>query len=70
MRKPLRAVVLVVLCAGVVVLTWGACHAAPRLQVDRTVYDAGTVPEGREVTHAFLFRNVGNQDLVIKPKAC
>jgi hypothetical protein len=46
------------------------CHAAPRVQVDTTTFDAGKVPEGTEVTHEFRFRNTGDQVLIIKPRAC
>lgn len=46
------------------------CEAAPRVQVDNAVFDAGRIPEGMEVTHDYLFRNTGDQALTIKPKAC
>lgn len=61
---------LFVLCTTVLFCMDVSCHAAPRVQVDQSVYDAGTVTEGMDVIHEFMFRNTGDKDLVIKPKPC
>lgn len=70
MVKSLRYVGLLILCATVLILMEVSSHAAPRVEVEQTVHDAGTVPEGMDVIHEFLFRNAGDKDLVIKPKPC
>jgi len=58
------------ICLIIVLLGAMPCQAAPRVQVDVSTYDAGKVPDGTDVIHEFQFRNVGDQVLVIKPKAC
>jgi hypothetical protein len=57
-------------CLVVALVTAFPCHAAPRVQVDKTTFDAGKVSEGMEVTHEFRFRNTGDQVLIIRPRAC
>lgn len=39
--------------------------AGPRIAFDETVYDFGKVPFNQKVEHAFTFRNVGAQPLVV-----
>jgi hypothetical protein len=50
--------------------TGSACHAAAKVQVDQAIYDAGPVPEGKDVSHEFVLKNVGDQKLTFKPKPC
>ena len=40
--------------------------AAPKLVFESTNFNFGTVTEGEKVTHSFVFRNAGKQDLVIR----
>ena len=47
-----------------------SCHAAPKVQVDQAVYDAGTLSEGKDMSHEFILKNVGDQKLIFKPKPC
>ncbi|HOS96435.1 MAG TPA: DUF1573 domain-containing protein [Deltaproteobacteria bacterium] len=61
---------MVIMCLVIVLMGVHPCHAAPKVQVDQVVHDAGKVPEGTEVAHEFRFRNTGDQVLVIKPRAC
>jgi hypothetical protein len=70
MVKYLRFTSLFMVCAAAIILVETACHAAPKAQVDQPVHDAGMVTEGMDVTHEFIFKNVGDQDLVVKPKPC
>jgi len=70
MLKSLSVASLIVLCMVFIFISVGACHAAPKVQVDQAMYDAGSVSEGKDASHEFIFRNAGNQDLTIKPKPC
>jgi len=40
--------------------------AAPRVQVPQTTHDFGEVFEDKELTHTFVLKNTGDQDLVIR----
>jgi len=46
------------------------CHAAAKVQVDQAVYEAGTILEGKEVSHEFVLKNIGDLKLTFKPKPC
>jgi len=70
MVKTSRYTGMFILSLTIIVLMELSCHASPRVQVGKTVYDAGTVPEGMDVTHEFMFRNIGDRNLLIKPKPC
>ncbi len=43
----------------------GAADAAPRLVIDKPVYDFGTVEQGTRVEHAFKIRNDGSASLQV-----
>ncbi len=45
-------------------------QASPKVQVDQDVYDAGTLYEGKDLSHEFILKNVGDQKLIFKPKPC
>jgi hypothetical protein len=45
-------------------------HAGPRVVVDQSVYDAGELPQGKPIAHAFILKNAGDADLTIKLKPC
>lgn len=38
---------------------------APKVQIDGSIFDFGSVPEGQKVVHDFQVKNVGNADLKI-----
>lgn len=45
-------------------------HAAPRVVVDKPVFDFGELPQGQKITHAFILKNAGDADLTIHVKPC
>jgi hypothetical protein len=47
-----------------------SCHASPKVQIDQAVYDAGTLFEGKDISHEFVLKNGGDQKLTFKPKPC
>jgi hypothetical protein len=47
-----------------------SCHASPKVQVDQAVYDAGTLSEGKDMSHEFILKNIGDQKLIFKSKPC
>ena len=55
----------VLLAASATLMTIMA-QAAPRIDVDQTVFDFGTVVEGATVTHSFVLMNTGDALLVIQ----
>ena len=70
MGKFLRFAILFVACLTLSLIAEISCHAAAKIQVDQTVYDAGSIPEGKDLSHEFIFKNVGDQKLTFKPKPC
>lgn len=38
----------------------------PIIQFDKTEHDFGIIVQGEKVTHTFTFKNIGNQELIIK----
>ncbi len=55
----------------IISLVWAApIQASPKVQVDQALYDAGTLYEGKDLSHEFILKNVGDQKLVFKPKPC
>jgi len=55
--------IFIVLCSGKV-------FSAPVVVADQTSYDAGQVPEGKEISHEFALKNTGDQILTFKIKPC
>jgi hypothetical protein len=43
----------------------GAFASGPKIQLDEEMFDFGTIKQGEEVTHEFIFNNKGDSDLVI-----
>jgi hypothetical protein len=70
MARPVTFGYACILCLLLLLLGDAACHAAPGVQVDDRVYDAGDVIEGKDAVHEFTLRNTGDQELVIRPKPC
>ncbi len=55
--------VFLLLCSGKV-------FSAPVVVADLTTYDAGQIPEGKELSHEFVLKNTGDQLLIFKIKPC
>ncbi|HNY65970.1 MAG TPA: hypothetical protein PKM41_11075 [Deltaproteobacteria bacterium] len=68
MKKPYLLFGSMVLVA--LVLAAGPALCAPRVVVMSPVYDAGEVPQGKDIAHDFLFKNTGDEPLTIKPRPC
>jgi hypothetical protein len=60
---PPMIVVLLFFCSG-------KALSAPAVVADQTVYDAGLVTEGKEISHDFMLKNTGDQTLTFKIKPC
>lgn len=45
-------------------------HCAPRAFVPSTLYDAGDVPQGKEISNEFSLKNLGEQPLTFKVRPC
>ncbi len=45
---------------------WGLASAAPHLEVPESVYDFGTLDEGKIYTHDFVLKNTGTDTLEIR----
>lgn len=43
---------------------------APRAEPQDPVFDAGELPQGKDLTHEFLLKNVGDEPLVFKARPC
>lgn len=45
-------------------------YCAPRAFVQNPVYDAGDVPQGKEISNEFALKNIGDQPLTFKVRPC
>lgn len=54
------------LVAGIVLLTAFAAHATPKIAADKQIFDFGSIPQGKKLTHAFIIRNAGDAPLTIE----
>ena len=45
-------------------------YCAPRAFIQNTVYDAGDVPQGKEISNEFTLKNTGDQPLTFKVRPC
>ncbi len=43
---------------------------APRAVPQGPVFDAGEIPQGKDLTHEFLLKNAGDEPLVFKARPC
>jgi hypothetical protein len=53
-----------------IVFSAGGLLASPAATVVKTQFDAGTVEQGKVISHAFTFRNTGNEPLTLKVDDC
>lgn len=54
------------LVACIVFMTAFAAHAAPRIATDKPLFDFGSIPQGKKLTHTFVIRNTGDAPLTIE----
>jgi hypothetical protein len=45
-------------------------YCAPKAFFQNTVYDAGEVPQGKEISNEFTLKNIGDQPLTFKVRPC
>jgi hypothetical protein len=45
-------------------------YTAPKVQVDQAVYDAGSVSEGKDISHEFILKNSSDKTISFKIKPC
>jgi len=45
-------------------------YCAPKAFVQNAVYDAGEVPQGKEISNEFALKNIGDQPLTFKVRPC
>lgn len=48
----------------------GNAYCAPKVKVDEPVFDAGEIPQGKQISHEFTIENVGDETLTIMVKPC
>jgi hypothetical protein len=51
-------------------LSPGLALCAPKALVMNPVYDAGDVPQGKEISNEFLLKNAGDEPLTFKVRPC
>lgn len=68
--KNARFMSMLAMVAALFFVGAGESCAAPKILVDQAVFDAGFVPEGRELSHEFVLRNEGDKTLSFKIKPC
>lgn len=54
----------------ILLLYSGISYCAPKVLVQNTVYDAGDVPQGKEISNEFILKNTGNEPLILKVRPC
>lgn len=47
-----------------------ASLCAPRISIQNTEYDAGEIPQGKEISNEFVLKNIGTDPLTIKVRPC
>jgi hypothetical protein len=60
----------IIACIAIIYIIAIPAYAAPKIQVDHIVYDAGEVNQGRNLEHGFKIKNVGDEPLEVKAKSC
>ena len=48
----------------------GTVYGAPRVKVDNPIFQAGEIPQGKEISHEFTIENIGDETLTITVKPC
>jgi hypothetical protein len=65
-----RYVIMLAIIVAFFFIGVGEISAAPKVQVDQAVYDAGSVSEGKEISHEFILKNGGDKTVSFKIKPC
>ena len=67
MKKTYLGIIVLWLCMGIQVTVAGAQERnGPRLVIEKNSFDAGEINEGRNVEHAFVVSNEGDEVLRIE----
>lgn len=45
-------------------------YCAPKAFFQNTVYDAGDVPQGKEISNEFILKNIGDKPLTFNVRPC
>ena len=56
--------------ALIVFMTFGSVYCAPRANIDNPIFDAGEIPQGKEISHEFMIENTGDETLRLTVKPC
>jgi len=56
--------------AIIAVFAAGNAHGAPRVKVDNPIFDAGEIPQGKELSHEFTISSIGDETLSITVNPC
>ncbi|HHO76798.1 MAG TPA: DUF1573 domain-containing protein [Deltaproteobacteria bacterium] len=56
--------------AIIVVFAAGNVYCSPRIKVDNPIFDAGEVPQGKDISHEFTIENIGDETLSITVSPC
>jgi len=59
-----------ILAVLVFVLPPQTSYCAPKAQAQNPGYNAGEVPQGKDISHEFLLKNTGDEPLVFKIRPC
>jgi hypothetical protein len=51
-------------------LSPGHAWCAPKALVMNSTYDAGDIPQGKDINTEFLLKNAGNEPLTFKARPC
>lgn len=45
-------------------------YCLPKASIPGVVYDAGEIPQGKEISHEFSLKNTGDEPLTFKVRPC
>lgn len=65
-----KALVLWSMVVVALFLSPGIARCAPKALVPNSVYDAGQIPQGKDISNEFLLKNAGNEPLTFKVRPC
>jgi hypothetical protein len=66
LAKPPAVLLAVALILGLSSFAWAARTHGPAIFIPQPTYNAGKIVEGKILTHTFVIKNRGTQDLVIR----
>ncbi len=66
-----RRIILIMTLAGFLFLAAPQVSlCAPRISIQNSEYDAGEIPQGKEISNEFVLKNIGTDPLTIKVRPC